>query len=64
MDKATKNQYIIKEVKNRLFLGQITLSEAKAELAPIVAEMNKIGAELAIKYGVKPKIINVTSILR
>lgn len=40
----------IEDIRARLMLGVIDYDTAKAEAAPIIAEMNRKGAEIAKKY--------------
>lgn len=38
-------------IKAKMMRGDLTYDEAKKEAQPIIDEMNKIGREIAAKYG-------------
>jgi hypothetical protein len=45
------NRAKIEYIRGRLLAGVIDYETAKAEAAPVIAEMNARGAEIARKYG-------------
>lgn len=64
MENAAYNRKTLYGIRDRLFYGEITYEQAKAEAEPIIAEINKKAAELAKKYGVKPQYVSFQSIMR
>lgn len=54
----------ISKIRAKLIHGVISYDEAKKEAAPIIAEMNKIGAEIAKKYNRRPTIFTFSSLMR
>lgn len=53
-----------KEVVYRFKTGQITYDQCRAELQPIVDEMNEKAREIAKKFGKKHHNFNITSLMR
>jgi hypothetical protein len=43
----------IEYIRGRLMAGVIDYETAKAEAAPVIAEMNRKGAEIARKHGMR-----------
>lgn len=41
----------INQIRGKMLRGELTYDEAKKEAQPIIDEMNKIGREIAAKYG-------------
>ena len=39
------------QIKGKMLRGELTYDEAKKEAQPIIDEMNKLGREIAAKYG-------------
>lgn len=54
----------INYIKGRLQAGVIDYETAKAEAAPVIAEMNEKGAEIAKKYGRKYKPLTFGYLMR
>lgn len=41
----------INQIRGKMLRGELTYDEAKKEAQPIIDDMNKIGREIAAKYG-------------
>lgn len=54
----------INYIKGRLQAGVIDYDTAKAEAAPVIAEMNARGAEIAKKYGMRHKPLTFGYLMR
>ena len=54
----------INYIKGRLREGVIDYDTAKAEAAPVIAEMNAKGAEIAKKYGMRHKPLTFGYLMR
>ena len=48
----------------RLLLGEITYDEAKALCADPIKEFNRVACEKAIKYGLRPRKISFSGLMR
>jgi len=48
----------------RLLLGEITYDEAKALCADPINELNRVSREKAIKYGLRPRKISFSGLMR
>jgi hypothetical protein len=64
MEKALDNRTRLYGIRDRLFYGEISYEQAKAEAEPIIAEINKKAVELGKKYGMKPQLVSFQSIMR
>ena len=51
-------------IKSKLLSGFITYDEAKKESMPFIKEFNDLSKEKALKYGVKPRLLNFSSFMR
>lgn len=54
----------IQAIRARFLRGEITFDEAKAEVEPLLAEMNKKGAAIAKKFGKKYKKLTFGYVFR
>lgn len=54
----------IQYIRGRLLAGVIDYDTAKAEAAPVIAEMNAKGAEIAQKYGRRYKPLTFGYLMR
>jgi len=63
-NKALENRRVINEIKTELDMGKITYEQAKVKAAPVLAEINGIGRDLAKKYGIKHRDISFNEIMR
>lgn len=54
----------ISKIRAKLIHGVISYEEAKKEATPIIAEMNKIGREIAAKYGKRHSNFTFSSLMR
>lgn len=63
-DKGLELRTKIEDIKMRLKTNQITYDEAKIEAEPVIDEINKIGAEVAKKFGKKPIKLNFIGLMR
>lgn len=50
--------------KSKLVCGQITLKEAKEQAQPYINYVNQYAKEKAKEFGVRPRLVNVSSFLR
>ena len=54
----------IQDIKTKLACGYIEYDEAKKEAEPIIAEMNRLGKEVADKFGKKFKKFTFITLMR
>lgn len=61
---AQNNRRVINHIKNALDLGWISYDEAKEMAQPVIDRINQRSEEIAKDYGVKPKYVNFTMLMR
>lgn len=61
---GTNNQIAIRDIKRRLWTGEITYDEALAETKVICDRINAKAKEIAKNLGVRPRLVNPRAILR
>lgn len=64
MKKIDQLHHKAKQAKVLLAIGEITLEEAKEQARPFIDQANKKAVELAKKFQVRPKLMNLSSFLR
>lgn len=63
-EQAVENRKKINHIKNALDLGWITYAEAQEMAKPTIDSINAKAIELGKKYGVKPRLINFSMLMR
>lgn len=64
MSAATENRQTIKSIKQRLNAGALDYEQAKKEAEPVIASINEHGASIAKKYGLRPRKVTFTELMR
>lgn len=64
MQNAISNREKIRNIRMRMFAGEITYAEAKIEAQPIIDEINAKAKELAKKYNTTAPKMSFAAMMR